>query len=296
MSRQFANTGTAVLILILSAGPTHSLGAQETGSARAGPAPVAPSATSEVRDASGDVARGIACTSYDDDSQYLLPYDETLDQAIQAIHVGQAEPEKETRKCFFQMGEALARHLVFVDPNDPEPRYLYAAAMALRGVEEGGRTRVSLAQRAHEQAAITLTVAPNHAGAQYVLGRIHAAVMRLSGFKRWVATKILGGKALSGASWETAESFLAEAARLQPEVPSHHYELGALYLDTDRPELALAAFERTLASAPLSLADREVHAQAQVRVERLLSGEPVEPAPSRAKHFRRGRRGGRGRR
>ena len=294
MSRQFTNTVTAVLILILSAGRTHAAGAQEIGSARAGPAPVGPSATSEVHVPSGDVARSIACTSYDDNSHYPLPFDETLDLAIQAIHVGRAEPEKDTRKCFFQMGEALAWHLVSEDPNDPEPRYLYAAAMALRAVEEGGRTQVGLAQRAHEQATITLTVAPNHAGAQHVLGRLHAAVMRLSGFKRFVATKILGGKALSGASWETAESLLAEAARLQPEVPSHHYELGALYLDTDRPELALAAFERTLASPPLYPADREVHAHAQERVDRWLSGESM--APEGAKHSRRGRRGGRGRR
>ncbi len=296
MSRYFMNAVAPVLILILAAGRTDAAGAQESNSPRAGPAPVAPSATSEVDLPSDDLARSISCTSFDDDSEYPLPYDETLDLAIQAVHVGRAEPEKDARKCFFRMGEALARHLIFEDPNDPEPRYWYAAAMALRAAEEGGRTQVGLAQRAHEEASTTLTVAPDHAGAHHVLGRLHAAVMRLSGFKRFIATKILGGKALSGASWETAESFLVEAARLQPEVPTHHYELGALYLDTDRPELALAAFERTLAYPPLHLADREVHARAQARVERLSSGEPWEEAPERSKHPRRGRRGGRGRR
>ena len=85
--------------------------------------------------------------------------------------------------------------------------------MALRAAEEGGRTQVGLAQRAHEQARITLTVAPDHAGAQHVLGRLHAAVMRLSRFRRFIAIRILGGKVLSEASWETAESYLAAAAR-----------------------------------------------------------------------------------
>lgn len=62
-----------------------------------------------------------------------------------------------------------------------------------------------------------------------------------------VRTSRTWGKALSGASRETAESFLTAAARLESEVPDHHYELGLLYLDTDRPALALAAFEGVLA-------------------------------------------------
>ena len=141
--------------------------------------------------------------------------------------------------------------------------------MGLRAGEEGGRTQVGLAQRAYEQSRLTLTIAPDHAGAQHVLGRLHAGVMRLSRLKRFIATRILGGKALSDASWETAESLLAAAARLQPEVPDHHYELGILYLDTDRPELALKAFEDALACPLSDPSDRAVLANAMERVERL---------------------------
>jgi regulator of sirC expression with transglutaminase-like and TPR domain len=90
--------------------------------------------------------------------------------------------------------------------------------------------------------------------------------------KRWVATRILGGKVLSEASWETAESFLAAAARLQPEIATHHYELGTLYLDTDRPELALAAFERVLACPPVHPADKEMYVRAGEIVERSRRG------------------------
>ena len=208
-------------------------------------------------------ALSVPCTSFDEDSDYPLGYEETLNLTIESLDRGRAEPEKDDRKCFLRMAEALARHLVVEDPADPEARYWYAAAMGLRAAEEGGRTQVALAKNAHEQALITLTIEPDHAGAKHVLGRIHAGVMRLSSFKRWVATKILGGKALSGASWETAESFLAEAARLQPELATHHYELGALYLDTDRPELALAAFQRTLTCPPVHASDRKVQARAQ---------------------------------
>ena len=131
MTRYYMNAVTPLLILILAAGRTDAAGAQESNSARAGAASVEPFAISEVDPHSVDVTRSISCRSYDDDSDYPLPYDETLDQAIQAVHVGRAEPEKDTRKCFFRMGQALARHLIFEDPNDPEPRYWYAAAMAV---------------------------------------------------------------------------------------------------------------------------------------------------------------------
>jgi tetratricopeptide (TPR) repeat protein len=242
-----------MLILLLAVGGAYGLTAQEA----------------DVTPPQNGFARTIPCESLDDDSHYPLGYDTTLDLAIQAVHVGRPKPEKDDRKCFFRMAEALARHLVFERPNDPEPRYWYAAAMGLRAADEGGGTQVSLARRAHEQSRLVLTISPDHAGAQHVLGRLHAAVMRLSGFKRFIATRILGGKALSEASWESAESYLAAAARLQPGVPDHHLELGILYLDTGRPESALAAFEKVLGCPPINPVDHAVHARARELVARL---------------------------
>lgn len=211
----------------------------------------------------------IRCEALDDDSAYPTDYQETLDLAIEAVMVGRAEVEQEDRKCFFKMAEALSRHLVFEDPGDPEARYWYAASMALRANEEGGRTQVRLAKSAHEQALLTLSVVPDHAGAHYVVGRLHAAVMRLSGFKRFIATRLLGGAALSVASWETAESHLVTAATMDPTQPEYHYELGALYLDTEQPELALAAFEGVLACPQVHPTDATLQAMAGERVERL---------------------------
>jgi tetratricopeptide (TPR) repeat protein len=253
MSRHVQTASSYMLILLLAVGTANVLVAQE--------------ADLDVQPK--DSAPTITCESLDDDSPYPLGYEETLALAIQAIHIGRAQSEKDDRKCFFRMGEALARHLVFERRNDPEPRYWYAAAMGLRAVEEGGGTQVSLGERAHEQARLVLTIAPDHAGAQHILGRLHAAVMRLSGFKRFIATQILGGKTLSKASWESAESFLTAAATLQPEVPDHHLELGKLYMDTDRPEAALAAFERALTCPTTDPVDRAVQAQAEEMLARV---------------------------
>ena len=167
------------------------------------------------------------------------------------------------------MAEAFSRHLLFQDPNDPQPRHLYSVAMGLRASDEGARTQVRLAQRSFEQARLILGVVPDHAGAQHIMGRLYAHAMRLSGLKRFIAIKILGGAAMSDASWEGAESLLAAAATSDPEVPDHHYQLGVLYVDTDRPESALSAFERVLACEVIQPIDREIRALAEEMVERL---------------------------
>lgn len=214
-------------------------------------------------------AADFPCVAVGEDVAPTLSGEEALAQATAAVYAGRAHPDQDERKCYFRMAEALARYLVFEDPGDPEPRYWYAAAMGLRAGDEGGRTQVRLAQRAHEQARLTLTVAPDHPGAQYILGRLHAAVMRLSRFKRFLATQLLGGEALADASWESAEAYLEAAAREEPSIPEYHYELGALYLDTGRPELALEAFQNALRCPRVFPADALVQEVARERAERV---------------------------
>jgi len=82
----------------------------------------------------------------------------------------------------------------------------------------------------------------------------------------------LGAKAMGEASWEKAESLLTAAARLQPELPDHHFQLGVLYLNTDRPELALAAYERVLLCEAVYPADFELLTEAE-RMVQLLRDE-----------------------
>ena len=218
---------------------------------------------------SEDPARDVPCAALEDEATSALLVDELLALATRAVYAGRAHPDKDERKCHFRLAEDLARRFVFQDPGDPHSRYWYAAAMGLRAAEEGGRTQVSLAQRAHEQARLTLTLAPDHAGAQHVLGRLHAAVMRLGRIKRFVATQVLGGAVLAEASWESAEAYLSAAAQADPSVPEYHYELGALYLDTSRPRQALEAFEAALRCPRVFAADQLVQDVARASAERL---------------------------
>lgn len=136
-------------------------------------------------------------------------------------------------------------------PDDVGARFRLATVIAVR-LELDDGDEVELAHEVHRHAARIVAADPKHPGAHHMLGRLHAAVMRLSGFKRFLARTFVGGELLERASWEAARRHLELAEALEPCVPDHHYELARLLFERGRPEDALAEIEhvRTLREVP----------------------------------------------
>lgn len=136
-------------------------------------------------------------------------------------------------------------------PDDVDARYRLATVIAVR-LELGDGDEVELASEVHRHAAKIVALDPRHPGAHHMLGRLHAAVMRLSGFKRFLAKTFVGGELLESASWKAARRHLELAEALQPCIPDHHYELARLLFERGRPEDALAEIEhvRSLRELP----------------------------------------------
>lgn len=135
-------------------------------------------------------------------------------------------------------------------PDDVRARFRLATVTAVR-LELDDGDEVELAREVHRHAARIVAADPKHAGAHHMLGRLHAAVMRLGGFKRFLAKTFVGGELLERASWEAARRHLELAEALEPCIPDHHYELARLLFERGRPEDALAEVEhvRTLHEA-----------------------------------------------
>jgi hypothetical protein len=164
-------------------------------------------------------------------------HDDTLARALEEIHGGLTATGTEavTR---FRTAEGHARSSVERDPGGAEGHHLLAVALGLLAERTDGREAVALAAEAFASASRALELDPDHAGAHHVLGRVHAAVMRLGRVRRFLAVRLLGGEGLAGASWQEAERHLSFAASRAPGVADHHWELAALYRDTGRPFLA----------------------------------------------------------
>lgn len=100
-------------------------------------------------------------------------------------------------------------------------------------------------------------------------GRLNAGVLRMNRVTRWIATSMLGGGELKKASWPEAERDLAFAEITVPEVSDHHLQLGYLYRDTKRSELALLEAEHVLALPRRTALERAAYDEALKLKEKL---------------------------
>jgi hypothetical protein len=138
--------------------------------------------------------------------------------------------------------EPDARRMAAEAPDDVAAQYRLAAVLGAQLDHASGESKMRGAAEVRAQAERVLQLDAVHAGASYMLGRIHASIMRMSGFKRFMAKQLFGGSALQGASWEKAHELLEVAVREDPCVPEHHLELARVYAhygDVERAEREL---------------------------------------------------------
>lgn len=194
------------------------------------------------------------------------------DTVWKLAEAGWTAMDAEAGRRLLAAGERHARLAVDEEPQSLDRRFALAVVLGMRAEREGGRAKVRAAAELHRQLVAVLERDPHHAGARHLLGRLHVGVRQMNTVTRFLATNLLGGGALAGASWEEAERHLAFAERRAPEVSDHHLQLARLYLDTDRPGLALREIEHVLRIEPLSPMERVVRSEA-IALRRGLRGE-----------------------
>ena len=182
------------------------------------------------------------------------------------------KPRGDEAKCVLASVEQTAVRAVAAHPDAVEDRYALAVVLGLLADHEGGASKVKAASRMYDQLLRILALAPDHIGAHHLLGRLQAGVMRMDRVTRWIATGLLGGGALRGASWDEAERNLTFAVRGAPFIPDYHFELAHLYEDTGRADLALHEAQLVLAMDPSTAIDGSVPAKAAALVARLQRG------------------------
>jgi hypothetical protein len=156
-----------------------------------------------------------------------------------------------------------------VRPSDVDGLHELAAVLGTLTELQGASAKVKTAQELDGLTRRILEIEPRHAGAHHIIGRLHAAVRRLGRIERFVATRVLGGSALSAASWETARRHLEAAATGDPCSPQHHYELARLYVDTGEATRATETLKQVLQRPPVGRFEEHVHAAASALLDSL---------------------------
>ena len=129
---------------------------------------------------------------------------------------------------------------------DPAAQYNLAVVVAARSDREGGRRKVAAAVQLQSQAQRVIALVPDHPGAHYLLARLYAAIKRLDGLKRFVASRMLGGKAILNPPWSQIQSLFEVAEGGDPCEAEHHYELAVLYREQHSQALANIELQHVL--------------------------------------------------
>jgi tetratricopeptide (TPR) repeat protein len=167
-----------------------------------------------------------------------LHYEALWKAARSAVDLAEYEGDAGKKQALFEQSERLARRAVEVNPNDAEGHFAMARALGRVALTKGARDRVKYGTQVRASALRALELHPDHPGALHVLGRWNAEVMRLSGFTRFFARNLLGGKVLGEASWANARQHMERAVEVDPDRLVHHLGLAEIYLDIDEDEKA----------------------------------------------------------
>lgn len=166
-----------------------------------------------------------------------------------AVDLGEGAGDEATRTKHYKDAELYARRAMELKPGDAEAHFHLARAVGRRAQSMGARDRVKFAGEVRAHALEALKYDPKHPGALHVMGVWNAEVMRLSGFSRWAAKNLLGGKVFDSASWKEAVRYMEEAVAVEPKRITHRLDLGKIYVDVGDRAKARAEFD-WIATAP----------------------------------------------
>jgi tetratricopeptide (TPR) repeat protein len=170
------------------------------------------------------------------------------------------------RESFYARGEQLARRAVKADSNSAEAHFALAKALGRVALSKGKRDKVKYAGVVHDEAREALRLDQTNAGAMHVYGMWNAEIMRLSRIERWAARNLLGGGVLGEASWENAQSYLEQAAAIEPNRITHRLDLAGVYADRGETAKAREQYEMI---ARLAVAEYNDPRYKQIAEERL---------------------------
>lgn len=179
----------------------------------------------------------------------------------EAIDLGEFDDAK--RDSLYQLGEQYARRAVQADARSSMAHFSLAKAIGRRSLALGKKERVKFAGDVHREANESLRLDSANAGALHVLGRWHAEIMRLSGFSRFMAKNVLGGKTFGEANWKDAVRLMEKAVALEPERIVHRLELAAIYADSGDKAKAREQYQMAVRLKPSDFNDKQYQEQAR---------------------------------
>ena len=201
-----------------------------------------------------------------------LHFEANWRSAVALVNIGQETPDSIrslARDSSYLAAGQFARRAVAADSGKPEGHFVLAMALGRVALTKSKKDRVRFAIGIYQAATRALAIDPNHDGAHHILGLWHAEAMRTSGFNRFMAKNLLGGKILSKANWAAAVDHLETAVRIDPTRIFHRLDLARIYVNLERFSAARRELDQITKLPDRELLDARYRAEAVLLRQRI---------------------------
>lgn len=185
------------------------------------------------------------------------------------VDVGESLEDKTERKSFFMRARDASQTAISLNPENGKAFLFYSIALGRLALDAGPRERIRLAKDIKQAVDRAVELDPESDIAWHVLGRWHHKIATLSWIERRFANIFLGGVP-SEASVDEALACFLKATTLRPAIIAHQLELGNVYLELERREEAIAAYQKVLSLPPKDPEDPKYKRQASEHLKKLL--------------------------
>lgn len=159
------------------------------------------------------------------------------------VALGNRQVDKNSKKLYYETALSFANRAYQADSNQADASYAMSmVAGKMTDVESENKKIVAYVKDVKLYADKALSINPNHAKANYTLGKWHYEMANLSGIKK-VAVKLFYGGLPEG-NLDDAIRYMEKCKSLEPYFASNYLDLAKAYKDNRRPAEAMEVLNR----------------------------------------------------
>ncbi len=159
--------------------------------------------------------------------------------------LGNKQTDKNSKRLYYETALSFANRAFQSDSTQADASYAMAMASGkMTDVETENKKIVAYVKDVKRFADKALSINPNHAKANYTLGKWHYEMSNLSGIKKIAVKLFYGG--LPDGDMDKAIEYMEKCKTLEPYFVTNYLDLAKAYKDNHRPAQALEVLNKLI--------------------------------------------------
>lgn len=184
------------------------------------------------------------------------------------VLIGGKEKDKNSKRLYYESALGFANRALQADVNSADANYAMAMASGkLTDIETENKKIVAYVKDVKNYTDKAISINPNHAKANYTLGKWHYEMVTLSGLKK-IAVKLLYG-GLPDGDLEKAIFYMEKCKTIEPYFAPNYIDLAKAYKEARRPANAIEVLNKLIKLPNRSSEDVLIKAEGTKMLESL---------------------------